>query len=149
MDKRKNVRLWLEVSKDKFELPMHVCDSIDELARVTGAPKETIVSLEWRHRHGRIAHSKYITVVVDNRKAERNFMDKDERYEDEIEWRRRFSTRLKKALDDNDMIPADLADEIGISETGIYKYINKSTSPSFYNVMLMSEVLNVRLEEFI
>ena len=36
--------LWLLVTKDKYELPLAVADTANELARMTGTTKNNIVS---------------------------------------------------------------------------------------------------------
>lgn len=36
--------LWMLVSKDKYELPLMVCDSVAELARRTGSTQNNIYS---------------------------------------------------------------------------------------------------------
>ena len=36
--------LWIKVTKDKYELPEAVADSVDQLAKMLGIPKNTIYS---------------------------------------------------------------------------------------------------------
>ena len=38
------MKLYLAVTRDKYRLPVAVADSLDELARMTGAKKYTIAS---------------------------------------------------------------------------------------------------------
>lgn len=53
--------LYLEITKDEFELPLAVADSINELARLTGKNPANICHCI--HREGR---SKYIRVEVED-----------------------------------------------------------------------------------
>ena len=39
MKKRKPHFLWMEVSKDQYELPIHIADTAKELAELAGAKK--------------------------------------------------------------------------------------------------------------
>lgn len=59
-------KLYLEITTDKYQLPVLVCDSPGELARCTGKAVNTINSLIWHTMHGDIVHPKYIVVELDD-----------------------------------------------------------------------------------
>ena len=44
--------LYMKVSKDKYELPVAVAESVDELARMTGNTKKSIYSMVSRNTGG-------------------------------------------------------------------------------------------------
>ena len=45
--------VWMEVSKDKYELPVVVADSAEELAKKCGAKISTVMSIASMHNTGR------------------------------------------------------------------------------------------------
>lgn len=56
--------LYLEVTRDKYSLPLHVCDSVKELSVETGVPVENINSTLCRYRHGEFKNPRFIEVMV-------------------------------------------------------------------------------------
>lgn len=56
--------VYMEVTKDKFELPVAVADTIAELARITGTRANTISS-SMSHARENGWKSKYIEVEID------------------------------------------------------------------------------------
>lgn len=59
-------KLWMKVTDDEYELPVAVAASVAELARMTGAKKESLYSIFSRDRNG-VVHSKvYREVEVDD-----------------------------------------------------------------------------------
>ena len=44
--------LYIKVSKDKYELPVAVAESVDELAKMTGNTKKSIYSMVSRNTGG-------------------------------------------------------------------------------------------------
>lgn len=57
--------LYIKVTKDKFELPVAVADSVIELAEMTGTTKNTIYSTMSHLKEGRIKWSAYQKVEVE------------------------------------------------------------------------------------
>lgn len=57
--------LYLEVTKDKYELPLAVADSIAELAKMRMVTRSTIDANISRWKKGIVKKSKYIEVKVD------------------------------------------------------------------------------------
>lgn len=46
--------IWMEVTKDKYELPVMVADSARELAEVHGVTRGSIESSECQYRKGKL-----------------------------------------------------------------------------------------------
>ena len=57
--------LYMEVTKDKYELPVAVADSVTELARLVGIGKSGVSkSITYAKRYG--GKSKYVKVVLED-----------------------------------------------------------------------------------
>lgn len=54
-----SIYYWLIVTHDKYELPLVVADSIQELARYDGVSVNTIYSAISHYEHGRYNFTKY------------------------------------------------------------------------------------------
>jgi hypothetical protein len=60
------MKLYICVTRDKYELPVAVADTQDELARLCGVSKATIASALSHQRHGRWgSHYKEVEVEDD------------------------------------------------------------------------------------
>ena len=60
------MKVWMKVTNDKYELPVAVASSVAELARMTGATKESLYSIFSRDRKG-VRHSlTYREVEIDD-----------------------------------------------------------------------------------
>lgn len=46
--------IWMEVTKDKYELPVRVADSARELAEVHGITRGSIEASEYKYRKGKL-----------------------------------------------------------------------------------------------
>lgn len=57
--------LWLAVEVDKYELPLYVADTAEELGRVFGAKANSVINCVARNRSGRENGYKYIKVLND------------------------------------------------------------------------------------
>ena len=64
------MKIWMEITKDKYELPLCAVDSLKELSRVTGVDKESISSVMSRFRKGKIKFSRFIVVEVEDEEAD-------------------------------------------------------------------------------
>jgi len=51
--------LYLQVTDDKYELPIIVADDVHELARKAGVDVSTVRSSLWRHETGKLKFSKF------------------------------------------------------------------------------------------
>lgn len=58
--------LWLEVTNDKYELPVAVADTSDELGRMVGVTGNTIRKMVYKHRKGLVDHTRYILLRIDD-----------------------------------------------------------------------------------
>ncbi|WP_313584539.1 hypothetical protein [Lacrimispora sp.] len=59
---RKKEYYWLAVTADKYELPLVVEESAEELAKMLGVHKGTIFACEARGRTGKITGRKIVKV---------------------------------------------------------------------------------------
>lgn len=51
--------IWMEVTSDKYELPVAVADSAEELAKMSGVKRTSIIEQLCRYRHGLYKQCKY------------------------------------------------------------------------------------------
>lgn len=58
--------LWLELSRDKYELPLIVADSAAELARKAGVKPNTVFQYIFRYRNGLIKYERFCKVEVED-----------------------------------------------------------------------------------
>ena len=56
--------VWLMVEKDKYELPLAVANSAEELAKITGSTEGSIRSFVSKYDNGKIKFSKYRRVRI-------------------------------------------------------------------------------------
>lgn len=61
-----NLKLYLEVTQDEYQLPIVVASSIPELARKTGWSVQRIWAYLNHVKHGNIKKPKFIQVVLDD-----------------------------------------------------------------------------------
>lgn len=59
------MRVFIKVTRDKYEFPLAIADSPSELARITGDNKATIASTLSHFRHGHYKHPQYQEVEID------------------------------------------------------------------------------------
>ena len=57
--------LWLAVEADKYELPLAVADTAEELGKMFGIKKNTVINCVARNRSGRENGYRYIKVLND------------------------------------------------------------------------------------
>lgn len=63
---RGNLKLYLEVTQDEYQLPIVVASSVPELARKTGWSVQRIWTYLNHVKHGNIKKPKFIQVVLDD-----------------------------------------------------------------------------------
>lgn len=66
--------VWMEVTKDKYSLPIRIADSAKELAYMVGVKPETISSEASRFKRGILKTARYIRVDIDD-ETERMLMN--------------------------------------------------------------------------
>lgn len=61
--------VYMQVTMDKYELPVAIANSLDELSKITGASKNTISSAisHAKYNKEKYKHSKYVKVILDNK----------------------------------------------------------------------------------
>lgn len=62
--------VWMEVSKDEYELPVAIADSVRELAAYRGISPSTIRASISAYKHGRMKHLKYHCIEIDDEEEE-------------------------------------------------------------------------------
>ena len=65
----------------------------------------------------------------------------------EVEWIEIFGDNLASLLDDARMTQRELADETGLSDSTISRYLNKQMAPSFKAIINISYALDVSIDE--
>ena len=58
--KDRHMRYYLEVTKDEYELPICVAESVKELAKMTGADPRVIHSTVWHWKKGDLKHPRFV-----------------------------------------------------------------------------------------
>lgn len=58
--------VWMQISKDKYELPIFVAETAQELADICGVSVNTVQSAVCRNEHGEYEKSQYIKVRVED-----------------------------------------------------------------------------------
>lgn len=56
--------VWMEISKDQYELPIHIADSAKELAELTGAKNQVVINSAISHAKKRGGWCKYVRVPI-------------------------------------------------------------------------------------
>ena len=57
--------LWLAVETDKYELPLAVADTAQELGAIYGIKKDTVIDMVSKGKSGKISGRKFIKVIND------------------------------------------------------------------------------------
>lgn len=57
--------VYMQITNDKYELPLAVADTVEELAQMRGVKKDSIYSIMSHFRHGKNNKCQYIKVVFD------------------------------------------------------------------------------------
>ena len=70
MKKRKPHFLWMEVSKDQYELPIHIADTAKELAELAGAKNAVTIISTISHANKRGSRCKYVRVPIEEETQE-------------------------------------------------------------------------------
>lgn len=58
--------IWMEVTKDEYELPIFIADNLDELAKKSGTSSNCISSTISHFNKGTLKKSKFKKVVIDD-----------------------------------------------------------------------------------
>ena len=59
------MRLYMWVSKDKYQLPLFVSEKVEEVARVSGRNINTVYSSISKQKYGVVNNSQFLCVEVD------------------------------------------------------------------------------------
>lgn len=57
--------IWMEVTKDRYELPITVADSAKELAEMIGVKPQSIWQHESRASQGKLKRQRFVRVEVE------------------------------------------------------------------------------------
>ena len=58
--------VWMEITLDKYELPLAVADTSTELSRMRGLEKRTVLKTLWRWKSGKLKNCKFRKVEIDD-----------------------------------------------------------------------------------
>lgn len=61
---RLQMTIYMEITQDKYSLPVRVCDSVSELARLTGLTPNNISSQISKGKQGKYQFPRFISVFV-------------------------------------------------------------------------------------
>lgn len=64
--------IWMEVTRDQYEFPVHIADTADELAKLVGVKNATSVISAIGKAKKRGAWCKYKKILLENDSEERN-----------------------------------------------------------------------------
>lgn len=67
----------------------------------------------------------------------------------EVEWINIFGDNLASMLEDSKMTQKELAEESGVSEASISKYMNKQIAPSIFTIINLSYALDCDISELV
>lgn len=60
------MNVYMVVSEDKYELPLALADTVDELAEIINVNSNSIFSALSKFKHGKIKFSRYVKVEIDD-----------------------------------------------------------------------------------
>jgi hypothetical protein len=60
------MKIYMWITKDRFELPIAVADSVPELAKIAGKTVPQVETAISHWAHGKIAHPSFIRVEVED-----------------------------------------------------------------------------------
>ena len=55
-------RIYMQITQDSLELPTAIADSPKELAEITGAKHQSVITIASKARHGRKIHPSFVSV---------------------------------------------------------------------------------------
>lgn len=67
----------------------------------------------------------------------------------EAEWIDIFGDNLREMLSEYGITQRELADEAGLSESTVSRYLNKQMAPSIFAVINIAHVLNCSIDELV
>ena len=67
----------------------------------------------------------------------------------EVEWINIFGDNLASMLEDARMTQKELAEEVGVAESTISRFINKQTAPSIFTIVNLSYALDCDISELV
>lgn len=147
-------KLYMIVSRDKYELPEVVTESLREMARYTGRSLDSMHTCFSKGRHpergGQYKYfRRYVTVEVED----------DEDYGLEnialIDKKRRknntriISNNILKHLDLNGLGLSDLAQMTGVNRSSIQQYTSGKQTANVITLFKMAKALNCTIEDFL
>lgn len=58
------MKYYLEVTKDKYQFPVHICSNVAELSEKSGASISTIYATISRYENGKLKKPRFVKVEV-------------------------------------------------------------------------------------
>lgn len=65
-------KIWMEVTQDKYELPVAIADTAKELAEIVGTTTNNIVSQCSHYRKGRLKSSRFRMIEIEEAMNDNN-----------------------------------------------------------------------------
>lgn len=70
--------IWMEVTRDKYEFPIHIADTAEELAKLVGVKNGTsVISAISKARKHNVSRCKYQKVALDDNDEEKRENDEN------------------------------------------------------------------------
>lgn len=93
-------KLYIWKTRDEYELPLFVTDSLEELARVCGKTKMQILSLISHKQNGLSKTCEFERIIIE---------------EEEVNW-------IRKAMDDRGITIEEMADALALAPSTVKNY---------------------------
>ena len=68
-------------------------------------------------------------------------------HDEELVWRKKFGNKLKRLIHKKDMTQGEFAEELGVIDTTISKYITGERMPSPYRIQQIVNVLDCNIND--
>jgi DNA-binding transcriptional regulator YiaG len=101
------VKIYIWQTRDKYQLPLFVTDSLEELSKICEKTKDQILSLISHYHNGDTKNCAFDRVIIE---------------EEEMNW-------IKKAMDEKEVSIEELADALGLTWGTVRNYYRGWTKP--------------------
>ena len=94
------VKIYIWQTRDKYQLPLFVTDSLEELSKICEKTKDQILSLISHYHNGDTKNCAFDRVIIE---------------EEEMNW-------IKKAMDDRGITIEEMADALALAPSTVKNY---------------------------
>lgn len=67
--------IYMEITRDEYEFPIHIADSASELGKLCGVSRNCILSCVSKSKKGKIGKSRYVKVEVPDDEEEEDLWE--------------------------------------------------------------------------